>query len=92
MDTSADQYRQARQEKAQRLRELGEDPYGRPWQPDRSIAAARDLVPAWVDGAERQPRGARVRIAGRIGNLRKASGKLSFATLFDRSRAELWLA
>lgn len=89
---SADQYRLARQEKAKRLRDLGEDPYGRPWQPDRSIAAARALVPTWIEGAERQPRGPRVRLAGRIGNLRKASGKLSFATLFDRSRAELWLA
>jgi lysyl-tRNA synthetase class 2 len=32
-----------------------------------------------------------VRLAGRIGNLREASGKLVFATLYDRSRADVYL-
>ena len=32
------------------------------------------------------------RVAGRIGNIRKAGGKLRFASLFDRSRADLYLA
>jgi lysyl-tRNA synthetase, class II len=89
MTDSSDQYRAARAEKATRLRALGVDPYGRPFMPTHAVAAARRLCPAFVEGAADQPKGERVVLAGRIGNLR-ASGKLWFATLFDRSRADLY--
>ena len=38
-----------------------------------------------------QEKGDAVTVAGRIGNIRKAGGKLRFCTLFDRSRAEAFL-
>jgi len=90
MAEGAEQYRREREKKADALRELGVDPYGAPFSPTHTVAAARALAPDPVDGDE-QPRGGRVRVAGRIGNLRKAGGKLMFATLFDRSRGELYL-
>jgi lysyl-tRNA synthetase class 2 len=47
------------------------------------------LCPAYAEGASEQLKGERVVVAGRIGNLRTA-GKLWFATLFDRSRADMY--
>ncbi len=93
MASDDDQYRRARREKLERMQAAGIDPYGVPFTPTHSIAAARALVPAPTDDTEDPPpRGELVIIAGRIGNLRKAGAKLRFATLFDRSRAEAWLA
>lgn len=89
MNDSSDQYRAARAEKATRLRALGLDPYGRTFAPTHAVAQARRLCPAFVEGAPEQAKGERVILAGRVGNLR-ASGKLWFATLFDRSRADLY--
>ncbi|MBA3698250.1 MAG: lysine--tRNA ligase [Planctomycetes bacterium] len=89
MNDSSDQYRAARAEKASRLRALGLDPYGRTFVPTHSVAQARGLCPAFVEGAAEQAKGEQVVLAGRVGNLR-ASGKLWFATLFDRSRADLY--
>ena len=89
MNDSSDQYRAARAEKAARLRALGLDPYGRTFAPTHAVAQARRLCPAFVDGAPEQTKGERVVLAGRVGNLR-ASGKLWFASLFDRSRADLY--
>jgi len=86
----ADQYRQARLEKAERLRAAGHDPFGRRFQPTATVRDARLLAPEATPDDE-QPRGSVVRLAGRIGNLRKAGGKLRFATLFDRTRAERYL-
>jgi lysyl-tRNA synthetase, class II len=90
MPIHPDQYRAARAEKAARLRALGADPFGsQPFQVTHSVAQARAVCPAFVENVEHQPRGEQVTIAGRVGNLR-ASGKLWFATLFDRSRADLY--
>ena len=89
MTDSSDQYRAARAEKTTRLRALGVDPFGAPFDPTHTVARARALCPAFVEGAAEQPKGDRVVLAGRVGNLR-ASGKLWFATLFDRSRADLY--
>ena len=89
MNDSSDQYRAARAEKAARLRALGLDPYGRTFVPTHSVAQARRLCPAFVEAASEQTKGERVVLAGRVGNLR-ASGKLWFASLFDRSRADLY--
>ncbi|MHC5068266.1 MAG: hypothetical protein ACYTF0_06720, partial [Planctomycetota bacterium] len=86
----SDQYRKVRGEKAARLRELGVDPFGAVFAPSHTVAAARALAPSQGEGDE-QPRGDVVMVAGRIGNIRKAGGKLRFATLFDRSRADLLL-
>ncbi|MDA3962199.1 MAG: lysine--tRNA ligase [Planctomycetota bacterium] len=86
----SEQYRKVRQDKAAALRELGVEPFGQTFQVSHSIAAARAMAPEQVE-AEQQPRGEVVRIAGRIGNLRKAGGKLMFGSLFDRSRADLYL-
>ena len=91
MGSEQDQYRKARQEKAAQLRELGIDPYGQVFTPSHSVAEARALAPAHDPEAEAQPRGEVVTLAGRIGNIRKAGGKLRFGTLFDRSRADLLL-
>ena len=85
---SDDQYRAARAAKAAKLRELGVDPFGQTFAPTHSVAEARALCPAFVEGAE-QGKGERVVLAGRVGNLRN-TGKLLFATLFDRSRADLY--
>jgi lysyl-tRNA synthetase class 2 len=84
-----DQYRAARAANAAKIRALGVDPYGRRFTATHSVAEARAAVPAMVADAQDQPRGPRVVCAGRIGNLR-ASGKLWFATIFDRSRADLY--
>ncbi len=90
MTDSIDQYRAARTEKAHRLRKLGIDPFGsEPFAVTHSIASARSVCPAFVQDAPAQEKGERVVIAGRIGNLRSA-GKLMFATLFDRSRADIY--
>jgi lysyl-tRNA synthetase class 2 len=92
MNEASDQYRAVRVQKAQRLREAGMDPFGRPFSPTHSVAQARALVPAQEPAAEggESPRSEPVRLAGRIGNLRESGGKLVFATLFDRSRAEVY--
>ncbi len=89
---SDDQYRAARAAKAARLREAGVDPFGRTFATTHTVAQARALCPPFdaAKGSE-QARGGRVAIAGRIGNLRKA-GKLVFATLYDRSRADVLLS
>ena len=50
-----------------------------------SCVAARALAGPAPDSAHSEP----VRLAGRIGNLRN-SGKLLFATLYDRSRADAY--
>ena len=89
MGDQQDQYRNARLEKAERLRGLGVDPFGVPFEPEISVAEARALAPEPGDGEE-SVRGQRVKLAGRIGNIRKAGGKLRFATLFDRSRGDLY--
>ncbi|MFW5751400.1 MAG: hypothetical protein ACOCZK_07110, partial [Planctomycetota bacterium] len=92
MGSDDDQYRRARREKLERIRAAGVEPYGVPFTPTHSVAQARALVPAADADADPPPRGEMVVVAGRIGNLRKAGAKLRFATLFDRSRAEVWLA
>ena len=88
-DRTIDQYRAARAEKVTRLRSQGIDPYGRTFAPTHSVAQARALCPVFMEGAPEQLKGERVVLAGRIGNLR-ASGKLWFASLFDRSRADIY--
>ena len=92
MGSADNQYRKPRLEKAEKLRELGIDPFGKRFEAEQTIAEARALVPDFVEGAESQERGQQVVVAGRIGNIRKAGGKLRFASLFDRSRADLYLA
>jgi lysyl-tRNA synthetase class 2 len=92
MDGSDDQYRAARALKAERLRALGVDPFGGAFAVSGTVAQARALAPPLVPGDTSQPRGERVRLAGRIGNVRKSGSKLYFATLYDRSRAELYRA
>ncbi|GDY13212.1 lysine--tRNA ligase [Planctomycetota bacterium] len=84
-----DQYRAARLAKADKLRAAGIEPFGNRFAPTHSIAAARALCPAQVVEGD-QPKGDRVICAGRIGNLRASGAKLVFATLFDRSRAEIF--
>ncbi len=90
-----DQYRKARAEKSDRLREHGIDPFGEPFVVTHSVAEARALAVPFVDDVpegEQQPRSEEsISIAGRLGNLRKAGGKLIFATLYDRSRADLYM-
>ncbi|MBA2479074.1 MAG: lysine--tRNA ligase [Planctomycetes bacterium] len=94
MSDSPDQYREARRTKARRLTELGVDPFGSRFDTTHTVADARDLAPALVVGADGkpgdQPRGSLVRVAGRLGNLRSSGGKLKFATLYDRSRGEVY--
>ncbi len=86
-----DQYRAPRLAKAAKLAAVGIDPFGGTFATTHTIAQARGLAPAASADAATQPRGPQVVVAGRIGNLRVA-GKLVFASLFDRSRADLWLA
>jgi len=90
--TSADanEYRAARAEKANRLRALGIDPFGVTFTTTHAVAAARALCPSVTEAGQPQARGERVRLAGRIGNLRKSGAKLVFATLYDRSRATVY--
>jgi lysyl-tRNA synthetase, class II len=90
MDREQDQYRRARQEKLRRLVDVGVDPFGVPLVPSHTVAEARGLAPAAGSGDD-QPKGAVVCLAGRIGNIRKAGGKLRFASLYDRSRADRYL-
>ena len=92
MAGAQNQYRKPRMDKTAALRELGLDPYGKRFATSHTVAEARQLVPAFVEDAEEQPRGDVVTIAGRIGNIRKAGGKLRFSTLYDRSRADVYLA
>ncbi len=87
----SDHYRDERLKKAAALRELGRDPFGVTWHPTHSVQAARALVPEAGED-DPQPRGQVVRVAGRLGNIRKAGGKLRFATIYDRSRGDAWLA
>ncbi len=94
----SDQYRAARAQKAERLRQGGADPFGRTFSPTHSVAGARALAGPPLQSAPAgappvvSERSAPVRLAGRIGNLREQSGKLVFATLYDRSRADVYLA
>lgn len=88
-----DQYRQARLTKRQAIIEMGLDPHGSRFEASHSVLAARDLAPAMGTDEEAPARDERViRIAGRVGNIRKAGGKLRFASLYDRSRADAWMA
>ena len=84
-----DQYR-ARLTKATNLRDAGIDPFGQPFVPTHTVLEARRLVDAVPAATEEEPHpmGAEVTLAGRLGNVRKAGGKLRFATIYDRSRAE----
>jgi len=88
-----DQYRAARLAKAEKLRALGHDPFGGTFTATHSVAAARELAPPPPSDPTQQPRSAeRVLLAGRIGNLRRSGSKLVFATLYDRSRGDLYHA
>jgi lysyl-tRNA synthetase, class II len=89
-DSASDPYRAARAGHAAQLTALGIDPFGGRYAVTHSVAAARAACPELVVDGD-QPKGERVVCAGRIGNLR-ASGKLWFATIFDRSRADLLAA
>ncbi|NRA38567.1 MAG: hypothetical protein HRU15_10535, partial [Planctomycetes bacterium] len=82
------QFRKARQDKSQRLRDLGIDPFGAVFETSHSVAAARAIAPEQKD--DEQPRGETVVLAGRVGNIRKAGGKLRFSTLYDRSRGDIY--
>ncbi|MFM2055583.1 MAG: hypothetical protein RL456_3620, partial [Pseudomonadota bacterium] len=79
------EYRAARAANAEKLRALGQDPYGVRFAPTHTCVAARALAGPAPDSPPSEP----VRLAGRIGNLRN-SGKLVFATLYDRSRADAY--
>ena len=89
---SANEYRAARQANAEKLKKLGVDPWGQRFQPTHTVAAARALAPAPVapDAADQRPLGEVVTLAGRIGNLRFSGKNLVFATLYDRSRADVY--
>ncbi len=82
------QFRKARADKAAQLREQGIDPFGQVFTPSHSVAAARELAPEQQE--DEQPKGEVVKCAGRVGNIRKAGGKLRFSTLYDRSRADVY--
>jgi lysyl-tRNA synthetase class 2 len=71
----------ARRQKLERLRARGVEPFALRVEPDRSLAEIRDAFPALGPGQET---GERVRVAGRIVLFRR-HGKLSFATIRDRS-------
>jgi lysyl-tRNA synthetase class 2 len=83
----ANEYRAARAAKAARIRERGADPFGSTFVASHSVAQARALAPP---AETPEIRSAPITVAGRIGNLRPG-GKLVFATLFDRSRGDLYL-
>ena len=90
---SANEYRAARTAKAEALRKLGVDPFGARFTPTHSVAVARSLAPAAVGPEvppEQRPRGPVVTLAGRIGNLRRSGKNLVFATLYDRSRGDVY--
>ena len=90
---SANEYRAARTAKAEALRKAGVDPYGARFQPTHTVAAARALAPAAVGPevpADQRPKGPVVTLAGRIGNLRRSGKNLVFATLYDRSRGDVY--
>ncbi len=85
----SDQYRKARDDKRQAIKELGIDPHGNRFEASHTVMAARLLAPeCTVEGESSERSVERVSLAGRIGNVRKAGGKLRFATLYDRSRAD----
>jgi lysyl-tRNA synthetase class 2 len=87
------EYRAVRAAKAEALRKLGIDPFGARFTPTHSVAAARALAPAAVGPevpADQRPKGPLVTLAGRIGNLRRSGKNLIFATLFDRSRGDVY--
>lgn len=89
----ANQYRQARLEKAEVMREAGVDPFGVVFEPTHTVIEARTLAPAPSEDPDQpQPKGPSVTLAGRVGNVRKAGGKLVFGSLFDRSRGDALLA
>ena len=90
---SVNEYRAARAAKAEALRKLGIDPFGARFSPTHSVAEARALAPAAVGPdvpADQRPKGPVVTLAGRIGNLRRSGKNLIFATLFDRSRGDVY--
>ncbi len=94
---SSNEYREARTAKALALRAAGVDPYGARFQPTHSVAAARALAPALIPAtagpevpADQRPKGPVVTLAGRIGNLRRSGKNLVFATLYDRSRGDVY--
>lgn len=83
------QFRKARQDKARQLRDLNIDPFGQVFTPTHTVMAARALAPE--QQGDEQPKGDVVVCAGRVGNIRKAGGKLRFSTLYDRSRGDAYL-
>jgi lysyl-tRNA synthetase class 2 len=84
----ANEYRAVRAAKAERIRARGVDPFGSTFAVTHTVAQARALAPP---PETPEPRSMPVVIAGRIGNLRASGTKLVFATLFDRSRGDLYL-
>ncbi|TVR44798.1 MAG: lysine--tRNA ligase [Planctomycetota bacterium] len=90
--TGSDQYRAARDAKRQAIADSGRDPHGQRFSPSHTVLAARTLAPAAGVEGEASPRSEEVvRLAGRLGNIRKAGSKLRFATLYDRSRADAFM-
>ena len=92
---SANEYRAARSAKAAALTAAGVDPFGARFTPTHTVAQARALAPAAVGPevpSDQRPMGPVVTLAGRIGNLRRSGKNLVFATLYDRSRAEVYLS
>lgn len=92
-DPSQNEYRAARATKAAALRAAGVDPFGARFKTTHSVAEARALAPAVVGPevpADQRPKGPVVTLAGRIGNLRRSGKNLVFATLFDRSRGDVY--
>ncbi len=88
------EYRAARSAKAAALKAAGVDPFGARFTPTHTVAQARALAPAAVGPEvppDQRPMGPVVTLAGRIGNLRRSGKNLVFATLYDRSRAEVFL-
>jgi lysyl-tRNA synthetase class 2 len=71
----------ARRAKLERLRERGVEPFALGYDPDRSLADVRATHEDLPPGSET---GERVRVAGRV-VLYRRHGKLSFATIRDRS-------
>jgi lysyl-tRNA synthetase class 2 len=80
MQGSISEYEQERRQKAQKLRELGVDPYGQRTEGIQPLAEVKALYqpPMGHDG------GPAVRVAGRV-VLKRDMGKLSFLTLRDES-------
>ncbi|MCA9109797.1 MAG: lysine--tRNA ligase, partial [Planctomycetaceae bacterium] len=72
-----DRFEAARLQKAEKIVELGHDPFGQRFDDHRSIAAVRPLCPT-----ESGINGEAVRVAGRI-MLRRKAGKLRFIDIED---------